>query len=212
VRALRNEPSEEQHRDASPRKRPNAVPLLLGALSSLALLAGACGGGANPQVAHMNQTTNTTGAIAPGGGAQASGQYAVFAKYTACMRSHGVPYFPFPTLLANGVTYGFRIHAGPSGIDPSSPQFKTALAACRTLLPKQAAPNLTPADEADYLKGATCMRAHGIVGFPDPTFSSSIPGGVTFKLPPTMDPNSAQFRHARAICERLIPAGLPFSR
>jgi hypothetical protein len=53
------------------------------------------------------------------------------------------------------------------------------------------------------------MRAHGIAGFPDPTFSG--PGGVRFTLPAGMDANSPQFETARSICEKLIPQGLPYS-
>jgi len=49
-------------------------------------------------------------------------------KFSACMRSHGMPDFPNPTLDKGGV--------GITGkIDPNSPQYKTAQAACRTLEP-----------------------------------------------------------------------------
>src|SRR5262249_46489495 len=32
---------------------------------------------------------------------------------------------------------------------------------------------ITPADQADYLKGARCMRSHGVPDFPDPTFENN---------------------------------------
>lgn len=51
-------------------------------------------------------------------------------KYSACMRQHGVPKFPDPTMDAHGA--GITVS---KGIDPSSPQFKKAARACRPLQP-----------------------------------------------------------------------------
>jgi hypothetical protein len=52
-------------------------------------------------------------------------------KFSACMRSHGVPKFPDPD--SNG---GMQLRAGPgTGIDPSSPQFQAAQKACQALQP-----------------------------------------------------------------------------
>jgi hypothetical protein len=67
---------------------------------------------------------------------------------------------------------------------------------------------ITPADQADYLKAAACMRSHGIPDFPDPTFGNNT---VTFNIPPNIDPNSSQAKTAEAICVKLIPPGLPYS-
>lgn len=49
-------------------------------------------------------------------------------KYTNCMRAHGVPNFPDPTVSANNI--GFRID-----IDKNSPQLHHAQSACRSDLP-----------------------------------------------------------------------------
>jgi hypothetical protein len=67
---------------------------------------------------------------------------------------------------------------------------------------------ITPADQADYLKAAECMRSHGVPDFPDPTFGNNT---VTFNAPSSIDPNSSQARSAVAICANLIPPGLPYS-
>ena len=67
---------------------------------------------------------------------------------------------------------------------------------------------ITPADQADYLKAATCMRSHGVSDFPDPTFQNN---NVTFNIPPNIDPNSSQAKSAEAVCVKLIPPGLPYS-
>jgi hypothetical protein len=67
---------------------------------------------------------------------------------------------------------------------------------------------ITPADQADYLTAARCMRSHGVPDFPDPTFGNNT---VTFNIPPNIDPNSSQAKTAEAICVKLIPPGLPYS-
>jgi hypothetical protein len=53
-------------------------------------------------------------------------------KFSACMRSHGVPKFPDPTFSAGGVS--LRLNRR-SGIDPSSSQFQAAQKACQGTLP-----------------------------------------------------------------------------
>jgi hypothetical protein len=52
--------------------------------------------------------------------------------YAACMRSHGVASFPYPS--ASGVA----VIAPAAGIDPNSPQFRSAEAACRLAVPAAA--------------------------------------------------------------------------
>jgi hypothetical protein len=54
-------------------------------------------------------------------------------KFSACMRSHGLPNFPDPKFEGGGVR--MSLHAGPGGIDPSSPQFQAAQKACQGDLP-----------------------------------------------------------------------------
>jgi hypothetical protein len=67
---------------------------------------------------------------------------------------------------------------------------------------------ITPADQADYLNAASCMRSHGIPDFPDPTFGNNT---VTYNIPPNIDPSSSQAKTAESICVKLIPPGLPYS-
>jgi hypothetical protein len=52
-------------------------------------------------------------------------------KFSACIRSHGVPSFPDPTARNGGVT----ISLGGTGMSPNSPQLRAAQQACRSLLP-----------------------------------------------------------------------------
>jgi hypothetical protein len=68
--------------------------------------------------------------VQPGGPAPADLQqdYKRLLKFSACMRAHGVPKFPDPTLEDHGV--GIK-----GDIDINSPQFKKANDACRSIAP-----------------------------------------------------------------------------
>lgn len=99
-------------------------------------------------------------------------------------------------------------------IDKNSPTVQAARADCQSVLPAGPAPPppVTAKDQADYLKAAACMRAHGVPDFPDPKFSGT---NVTFPMPPGMNAsigNSPTFLRAREIRELLIPPGLPYSK
>jgi hypothetical protein len=75
--------------------------------------------------------------LAPKGGLGSTGRIPAQAKqqglrFSACMRSHGVPSFPDPVFSGNGV----RLNLNPgSGINPASPAFKAAQKACGAPLP-----------------------------------------------------------------------------
>lgn len=155
--------------------------------------------------------TSATGPSA-GDGSTTSLESSLLA-YTHCMRTHGEPDMPEPTVTDSGGRTSVNISATPgSGFDPDSPQFRTANKACGHLLPGKAGipdeATITPADQADYLKAAACMRSHGVPGFPDPTFQNN---GVTFSAQTPIDTDSSLYRRALATCEKLIPAGLPYS-
>src|SRR5665811_1144852 len=82
----------------------------------------ACSSGpAAPGVATLTAAVSTGASSAPAGAAATPDA----AKYALCIRAHGVPDFPDP------VDGGFDITSGPgSDLDPSSPQFVAADAAC----------------------------------------------------------------------------------
>ncbi len=126
--------------------------------------------------------------------------------FAGCMRSHGVPNFPDPTS-------GGGIHIDPSsGINPFSPSFRTARAACAKLLPGFGGPQ-RPSEQTRQAMVAEseCMRSHGVMGFPDPTLTpptstggdSSVIGrdGVFLAIPNTIDVNSPAFKQAAAVCK-----------
>jgi hypothetical protein len=170
-------------------------PLILAsviAVAAFSLLAAGCGGGGSPGVASVSSSTTdamTNGALA----------------LARCMRSHGLPNWPDPT--SSGVfdkstlrQLGYivsRVRAVEDG-------------ACNHLLGASSqGQTITLADRADYLKAAACMRSHGIPDFPDPTFQNN---NVQTNIPSSLDQASSQFKSAAAICTKLIPAGLPYSK
>jgi hypothetical protein len=121
--------------------------------------------------------------------------------FARCMRAHGIPNFPDP-----GGDGHFNKHVLRQ-LGVSDARLRAVNGACQHLQPPGEAP-LTAQQQQDYLRAAACMRSHGIAGFPDPSFSG---GGVHFPVPSGIDPNSPQFTQARHTCQRLIPAGLPYS-
>jgi hypothetical protein len=166
---------------------------LLAAAGIVGVLA-ACGGGSSPGVAHVSSTTASHGHTA----APVTGPKSAVA-FAACMRSHGVPRFPDPG--SNG-----RTSLG-NGIDPSSPQFQAAQKACQSLLPsggsslatQSAGGSISPQKQAQLLRFARCMRAHGVPNYPDPTSH-----GIA--LSQSVDPKSPQFQAATQACSKLAPA------
>jgi hypothetical protein len=104
-----------------------------------------------------------------------------------------------------GSTPPITAPAGSTDVPPGTPPPGTQPHENGGQTPSQ---TITPADQADYLKAARCMRSHGVPDFPDPTFQNNT---VTFNPPPTIDPNASQAKSAEAICVKLIPPGLPYS-
>ena len=52
-------------------------------------------------------------------------------RFAACMRAHGLPSFPDPTVDKGGIS----MRLGGSGITPNSPRLQAAMHACRSLMP-----------------------------------------------------------------------------
>ena len=190
------------------------------AAGALALLAAGCGGGGKaPGVANLAASSSTTGGtttttqsesappakpFGPPGGAHNGFQLSMRVdaadgeKFSACMRKHGLPNYPDPN--SQGV---ITIHSG-MGIDPGSPAFRSAQATCSKLLPNGGKP--TPAQIAQrqqqLLAFSSCMRAHGIKDFPDPSN-----GGLQIAIHPgsDLDPSNPTFQKAQQACQKYMP-------
>jgi hypothetical protein len=156
------------------------------------MLAAGCGGTTGSGVAHLETST----APATTRTSTVSGSRSPVA-YARCMRSHGVPTFPDPNSKG---------HLSSSNIpNLNSPQYRKAQEVCRPLLPEgyteqggsPTGGSLTPQQQAQFLKYARCMRAHGLPNFPDPTSSGLTLSGI--------DPNSPPFQTAQKVCSSLLP-------
>jgi hypothetical protein len=163
------------------------------ATAALSLLAAGCGGGGSPGVPSVAASTTA----APSNGALA---------FAECLRAHGLPKWPDPT--SSGVFDKTELQqTGYSVSQVRAVEDGPCNHLAAGASPRQ--PTITPADRADYLRAAACMRSHGLGGFPDPTFANN---GVQTNIPSSIDQDSSQFKSAATICTKLIPAGLPYSK
>jgi hypothetical protein len=164
--------------------------LLVAALVAVTLVAAACGSRSpSPQVAHLGTTTPAaTGSSSAGSPTKSA------VAYAQCIRAHGVPNWPDPDEHGhfNATT------------DLFTPQLRVALKACKDLLPgggnMTTGGKISPQEQAQLLKYAKCMRAHGIKNFPDPTSE-----GLTLSPGNALDPSSPQFQAADKACRSLMP-------
>jgi predicted amidohydrolase YtcJ len=155
--------------------------VLAAVLAGTALLA-ACGGSAAPVSA--NQTA-----------------YQKAVAFSVCMRAHGEPGFPDPQPNGNLLINGPKDHLNGALMN-------SAQKACQHLMPK--IKPMTAAQQqkltAQALKFVTCMRAHGLPTFPDPTINSQ---GIELQIPSGVAPNSPVLRNAQQACRHLAPFGGP---
>jgi hypothetical protein len=150
----------------------------LAAVALLATACGATGGAANAPAASQSQSA----ALA----------------FSECMRSHGVADFPNPG--SNG-----QLSITPSEGNINSPQFQSALTACRSL-EKGVPLKQDMGGQTTLLKYSQCMRTHGISDFPDP----SATGG--YMIDPSkqkdMNQSSPVFQRAQTACYKYLSAAL----
>jgi hypothetical protein len=197
--ATMNETTPGRRRGCWARRRRAGV---LAVTAGLVLLTAACGG--SPSSSGSRSSTGTGSSPSAGGSASPQSSSLSALAFARCMRSHGIPGWPDPTssgvfdkseLRQLGVSES-RVRALEDG-------------ACNIPLPsggQSQGQAISLADQSDYHEAAVCMRRHGFPDFPDPTFQDT---NVTFDIPSTIDTSTSRFASARAICERLIPPGLP---
>ncbi len=163
------------------------------AMASIALLVAACSGGGSAATSAGPPTLESLTAQA--------------LSYAKCMRSHGIPNFPDPTVQDNAHSKGVGFSM-PSGVDPHSPPFQSAAKLCQkqTGFGHISAAQLQQGMNA-MLKYAECMRSHGITNFPDPFENSH---QIGFNTNGTgIDQNSPRFKAANKTCQPLMPDGGP---
>lgn len=166
--------------------RVRSAGLLAVALAVTGVLMAGCSAG--PRV------TSASASASPS--ASASGA-AEALEYAQCMRSHGVPNFPDPTVQNGSV--GFSITAG-DGVDQNSPQYQSARQACSSLRGGGTASSGS-GNLAKELKFARCMRSHGVPDFPDPNKNGGFSGTSS------VSPSSPAFQNAQSTCMQLSGLG-----
>ena len=110
--------------------RAHGVPDFPDPVGNSLQIKGGPGSDLDPNSPKMQTAQKACQSLAPGGaqgGTVSAAQQAQALKYSACMRSHGVPNFPDPTFTGGGV----QLHV--TGIDPNSPQMVAAQKACQSL-------------------------------------------------------------------------------
>jgi hypothetical protein len=161
------------------------VVLAASALASVALVAAGCGGD-SPSSGVAQAPTTSTATEPSENGDSGGGEFA----FAACMRSHGVPDFPDPKQTSKGVIVSIP--------DDDSPQFRSALKSCRSLLPDGGVPS--PGEQAqereELLEFAACMRKNGMPDFPDPIFRDGQPPFPDARI----DRSSPWFAAAKRAC------------
>jgi hypothetical protein len=135
-----------------------------------------------------------------GGSSPASGSASSKAlAYASCMRSHGVPSFPDPG--SNGEFSKTTLQQLATG----SSEYQTANQACGHLLPAGGPTAAEVRQEwSGMLSFARCMRAHGVLNWPDPVPYPPYPNDPTFILPASIQP-IRQTISTMDECLRLVP-------
>lgn len=102
------------------------------------------GAGINPQSPAFQSAVRACQKLQPGGNGpptMSEARRLAALKFASCVRKHGLPDFPDPVASATGntptlVIHGLEFTLGP-GLDPRSPVFRQAAAACGLSLPER---------------------------------------------------------------------------
>lgn len=152
-------------------------------LAAGVLAAGCSSGSSGPGVAGAAPPSASPSATSSG---SAEAQALAYAK---CMRSHGVPDFPDPTVKNGSVGFDFSA----STVNQNSAAYSSARQACQSLRGGGTA-NPGSANYAAELKFSKCMRSHGVPDFPDPNKRGGFSGTSS------MNPSSPTFQNAQSLC------------
>jgi len=117
--------------------------------------------------------------------------------WSRCMRENGVPEFPDPD------SQGRILISPPGSINPDSPEFQKASAACLHLAPEGwGEAEVDPGDVEVMLEFAHCMRENGVPEFPDPDPNAG--ARISFGSVNPQDPKAqAALEVCRAILDNL---------
>jgi hypothetical protein len=141
------------------RSRTRRAAVVTAMAAGITLLAAACGG--------SSTQTNT---FAPGA------TYTQMLAFAKCMRSNGVPNFPNPDRQGdfNNATVN-ALTSNNSG-DNALHQCRSVLPNAGTGLTTEQIQQIQQTNLRNAVKAAHCMRAHGIMNFPDPAGTTQASG------------------------------------
>lgn len=176
-------------------------------LGGVGLLASACGNGsASPGVASTGSTSTTSTTLSNASSSSGS-PYDKAVAYAMCMRSNGITDMPDP---GNNGTFNIKgLHPGPnSDLSPGNARYVRANRICQHLLPRggQVTPAARQHNQAQALQWARCMRAHGLLDFPDPGSNGAI--SIHSIQAAGFGPESPRFQVAGRACEKYQPSNL----
>jgi hypothetical protein len=190
--------------DAGGRRRPRRMRWprtgLLAIVAGAALLTAACSGGSSstPQVASLG-TSSSTGGGSSAGAVPNGNATRLLDEWASCARTHGDPHQTDPTINADKdieITMPVQVsQALSSQAHDSSGPCGSYLTAAQDAL------GYTPpvqSSDAQQLKYAECMRAHGVPKYPDPVYGSA----ETNLRGIGMSPTSPIFLKADDLCSK----------
>lgn len=168
--------------------------------AGLAMVAAACGGSTGIHVAQLGTTTAGSNSI--GNASARSAHRAGPAAFARCMRADGVPRYPDPT------SSGQLVKESLQQLGVSAAHFYGAERRCQHLFPNGGRPTNQAEQRqinANALRFARCVRAHGVANFPDPGSDGRIPDPATVGI----DQGSPKFQAANNACARYRPPYMP---
>jgi hypothetical protein len=194
-------PRRQRHHGTMAPGRPRRAAFTL-VMLGFALGIAACGGGSPVGVARVGPSTMSTASRPSSEGAP----YEDALRYSNCMRAHSVANFPDPDAQGN-----IRLSSSASGVDALTPQYQAAAKACqeRELTPGQSTSPPGAQLLPEWLKYTACMRAHGIVNYPDPKPIGNY--GVIVQIPESLhiDQSSPRFLAANQACRPFLKGNAP---
>jgi len=166
-------------------RRP-LIPTSILAAAAAAVLAAGCGAGSSQPTSSGATTAAPTDLASKA------------VAFGNCVRSHGLPGYPDPSVTQSGGRT--TTHISPGTLDPNTELFKSATRSCVHLFPELGAASGTVSPKE--LLFASCMRGHGVPNFPDPDHDG------TFTLVASIDQQDPQFKRAITACATLEPSSL----
>jgi hypothetical protein len=146
------------------------------AVAVLSLVVAGCGGGGSPGIASVSSSTASGITGSPTSAGRGTAALRVAGQ---CIRQHGIPGFPDPTVATSGLAKGERVL--DKEILRTIPQsvVTRTLGECRTELERADVRTSGPHSAANtqdvqyLLAFARCVRRHGVPNFPDPSNQGS---------------------------------------